>query len=47
MQTPSEMHQLEKHMTKTAFISTLLFILIASCKVTEKDMVSFPKNSTV
>lgn len=30
-------------MTKTAFILTLLFILISSCKVTEKDMIGLYK----
>lgn len=30
-------------MTKTAFISALLFILISSCKVTEKDMIGLYK----
>lgn len=32
-----------KDMTKTAFISTLLFILISSCKVTEKDIIGLYK----
>lgn len=33
----------KKHMTRTAFVSTLLFILISSCKVTEKDIVGLYK----